>query len=373
MPDQGDHRFEGAEGSPPRVLRDTGTPGADARLAGVIREQEPATQRGACRPLVSGSPRRASAAERARGQQRSQLVGDVLAHQLRRVSHLVDNLWPTVDDGYDVLEIVTPSHIPMPAVVEGRAEFVGPSGQRARIESTEPRANSRRQRGASMTFSVGLRRFTYTAHLTASVGWLGAVLVFIAIASIGLSSRDERIVRGAYLIMAPAAWLVLVPLAHASLVSGIALSLGTPWGLIRHYWVALKLGITVFATVILMIYMGTFKQMAGVAADPIVEMGLVRNPSPLVHASLALVLLIAATVLAVYKPFCVTPYGERTLGRTRLRSVPTGVARAHEELASHNGGWSASRRSWSCWWVIALAAVVLLLAAHFLLGGSHGR
>ena len=109
----------------------------------------------------------------------------------------------------------------------------------------------------------------------------------------------------------PAAWLVLVPLAHASLLSGIALSLGTPWGLFRHYWVVLKLAITLFSTVILLIYMGTFRQMAGVAADPVVQLGLIRNPSPVVHAVLALILLLIATWLAVYKPFGVTPYARR--------------------------------------------------------------
>ena len=90
----------------------------------------------------------------------------------------------------------------------------------------------------------------------------------LALAAIGLTSQDEGTVRGAFLVMAPAAWFALLPLAHAALVSGIALSLGTPWGLIRHYWVALKLVITAFSTVILTIYMGTFRQMAGLAADP---------------------------------------------------------------------------------------------------------
>src|SRR5918998_728434 len=108
-----------------------------------------------------------------------------------------------------------------------------------------------------MAFAPALRRFTFTAHVTSSVGWVGAVVVFLALGAIGLTSQDEKTVRGAYLVMAPAAWFVLVPLAHASLLSGVALSLGTPWGLIRHYWVALKLVITLFATVILLIYMGT--------------------------------------------------------------------------------------------------------------------
>jgi hypothetical protein len=162
-----------------------------------------------------------------------------------------------------------------------------------------------------MTFAPTLRRFALTAHLTSSIGWIGAVLVFLALAAIGLTSQDERTVRGAYLVMAPAAWFVLVPLAHASLISGVALSLGTPWGLIRHYWVVLKLMITAFSTVILLIYMGTFRHMAGVAADPILELDVVRNPSPLVHSVLALILLVAASILGVYKPFGMTPYGQR--------------------------------------------------------------
>jgi hypothetical protein len=110
-----------------------------------------------------------------------------------------------------------------------------------------------------MTFAPALRRLTLTTHVTSSVGWVGAVVVFLALAAIGLASSDERTVRGAYLVMAPAAWFVLVPLAHASLFSGLVLSLGTPWGLFRHYWVVLKFAITVFATVILLIYMGTFR------------------------------------------------------------------------------------------------------------------
>ena len=99
-----------------------------------------------------------------------------------------------------------------------------------------------------------LRRLAFTTHITTSVGWIGAVIAFLALAVIGFTSNNEAKVRGAYLLMAPAAWFVLVPLAHASLLSGIVLSLGTAWGLFRYYWVVLKLGIAVFATVILLIY-----------------------------------------------------------------------------------------------------------------------
>ena len=218
-----------------------------------------------------------------------------------------------------------------------------------------------------MAFAPALRKLTFTTHVTSSVGWIGAVLVFLALAAIGLTSQDERTVRGAYLVMAPAAWFVLVPLAHASLVSGIALSLGTPWGLLRHYWVVSKLVITAFSTVILMIYMGTFRQMAAVAADPVVELGLVRNPSPLLHAFLALVLLLAATVLAIYKPFGLTPYGARHQAR----------ARAGAELFASTAVQSVAkekrRRVEYLLWIVALATLVLIIVSHLLGSGTHGH
>ena len=157
----------------------------------------------------------------------------------------------------------------------------------------------------------GIRRFLLTAHVTSSVGWIGAVCVFLALAIIGVTSESAATVRGVYLVMERAAWLTLIPFAFASLVTGIAVSLVTTWGLFRHYWVVFKLLITVFATVVLLIYMQTFRHMAGVAADPNSALDVVRNPSPLVHAVLALMILLVATVLAIYKPQAVTPYGRR--------------------------------------------------------------
>ena len=163
-----------------------------------------------------------------------------------------------------------------------------------------------------MTPSV--RRLALTTHVTSSVGWIGAVVGFLVLAVVGLTSQDPQTVRGVYLVMEHAAWLALVPFALAALVTGLVMSLGTTWGLFRHYWVIFKLVVTVFATIVLLIYMQTFRHMAAVAADPAAALDVVRNPSPLVHAVLALLILLVATVLAIYKPHAVTPYGRGKQG-----------------------------------------------------------
>lgn len=162
-----------------------------------------------------------------------------------------------------------------------------------------------------------MRRFVLTAHVACSVGWLGAVVAFLGVGVIGLTSGDADVVRAVYLVMEPAAWLVLLPLAIASLLTGLVQSLGSTWGLVRHYWVLAKLAINLFATLVLLLYMGTFGAMADTAKDPNAELGAVRNPSPVLHAALAAVLLLIATALAVYKPRGVTRYGRRRLQQSR--------------------------------------------------------
>ena len=162
-----------------------------------------------------------------------------------------------------------------------------------------------------MIIAPGVRKLALMAHVVCSVGWLGAVAGFLGVSVVGLTSQEAETVRGAYLVMEPAAWFILVPLAFASLLTGLIQALGTTWGLFRHYWVLFKLLINVFATAVLLIYMETFDSMADVAADPRSDLNAVRSVSPLLHAALALLLLVVATTLAVYKPRGMTPYGRR--------------------------------------------------------------
>src|SRR5881628_3305955 len=85
-----------------------------------------------------------------------------------------------------------------------------------------------------MTMAPSLRKFALTAHVTSSVGLLGSIAAFLALAVAGLTSQDAQIVRAAYLAMDLAARFVIVPLAFASLLTGLIQSLGTPWGLFRQ-------------------------------------------------------------------------------------------------------------------------------------------
>lgn len=131
---------------------------------------------------------------------------------------------------------------------------------------------------------------------------MGAVLSSLAIGIAGMTSDDGEIVRAAYVILEVLGWYVLVPLSVASLLSGLVCSWGTTWGVFRHYWVVAKLVINVFAVVVLLMYTQTLAQLADSAE---------RTASPALHAGAALVLLVVATVLGMYKPRGLTRYGWR--------------------------------------------------------------
>ena len=69
-------------------------------------------------------------------------------------------------------------------------------------------------RFVALKMTPRLRKLLLTAHVTVSVGWL----------LIG--------------------WFVIVPASLASLLTGLVQSLGTEWGLFRHYWVSAKFLLT---------------------------------------------------------------------------------------------------------------------------------
>jgi hypothetical protein len=97
-----------------------------------------------------------------------------------------------------------------------------------------------------------VRKLALTAHLTVSVGWTGAVVAYLALGVAAATSQDAPTVRAAWIAMELTGWYVIVPLALASLLTGLVMALGTKWGLFRHYWVLFSLVLTILATVVLL-------------------------------------------------------------------------------------------------------------------------
>ena len=132
-----------------------------------------------------------------------------------------------------------------------------------------------------------LRKFVLTVHIITSVGWIGAAAAFLPLA-------------------------IIVPSSFGALLTGTVLSLFTPWGLFRHFWVLLKFLINVVAILVLLNYMDTLSQLVGAATKATLsstDLLRLKAPTSVAHATGALLFLLVATVLSVYKPRGLTRYG----------------------------------------------------------------
>ena len=174
-----------------------------------------------------------------------------------------------------------------------------------------------------MIMTPRLRKFALAAHITLAVGWIGAVAGYNALDVVAETSQDAQTLRAAYLAMELIARYVIVPLALASLLTGIVMSLGTRWGLFRHYWVLISLLLTVIATVVLLVETQTISYFADIAADPTTSNDDLRTlGSTLVHSVGGTVVLLVILVLNVYKPRGMTRYGWRKQYEQRTLSQP---------------------------------------------------
>ncbi|TIL35229.1 hypothetical protein [Mesorhizobium sp.] len=106
---------------------------------------------------------------------------------------------------------------------------------------------------------------------------------------------------------------VIVPLVLASLVTGLVQSLGTNWGLFRHYWVVTKLLLNVLVTIVLLLQLELIGYLADVSAETMLSSADLRGlrMSPVIHAAGGLLVLLVPVVLSLYKPRGLTPYGWR--------------------------------------------------------------
>ncbi|WP_205849146.1 DUF2269 family protein [Natronospirillum operosum] len=199
-----------------------------------------------------------------------------------------------------------------------------------------------------MVLTPGYKKFALATHLVVSLGWLGGVLVYLALGVAAVASQNPETIRAAWIAMELTGWFVILPMAVLALLTGIVMAHGTPWGLYRHYWILISLLLTGLSIAVLLGHMPTVSATANHARDAnAAQLGALGGD--LVHAGLAFVVLLVIVALNVYKPPGLTPCGRR-------------------HRAERGGGPGVIPR-----WLKVSGAIVgiLLLAGAFLLAGGH--
>jgi hypothetical protein len=115
-------------------------------------------------------------------------------------------------------------------------------------------------------------------------------------------------------------WFVIIRLACLAYLTGRVLSLGTPWGLFKHYWVVIAFVLTTLSLAVLLLHMpgvSTLASLARTADDAAAS----RLGGDVLHPALGLLVLLVITVLNVHKPRGLTPYGQRKQTREPKRNI----------------------------------------------------
>ncbi|MBB4964286.1 DUF2269 domain-containing protein [Saccharothrix violaceirubra] len=133
------------------------------------------------------------------------------------------------------------------------------------------------------------RKTLLCLHVVSSVGWLGVTLGDLAL---GLAAYGDATLYRAVVVLADYA---LVPLGLVALVTGVVLALGTHWGLAKHWWVLIKLVLTVLALAATTFLLRSAVRDAA-AGDPRGALDVV------VASSVSLTVYVVSTVLSVFKP-----------------------------------------------------------------------
>lgn len=167
-------------------------------------------------------------------------------------------------------------------------------------------ANDMRHRAGRLRFGPRSRRAVLSVHIIASVGWIGVDLCTLTLAVLGSDSSDVTTQRAAFVVLEPIANLLLVPLPLLALLTGIIIAVGTPWGLLHHYWVVTSLVLTSVAAAAVLFALRPrligAADRARHALDPGAAVGILRQQI-IVASSIALLVLCAVTVINVVKPW----------------------------------------------------------------------
>jgi Predicted integral membrane protein (DUF2269) len=186
-------------------------------------------------------------------------------------------------------------------------------------ELTSIEGNATTARTRERPFGPRLRRGVLVVHILASVAWIGVDLCTLVLAIVGTTSGDITTQRSAFVVLGPIANVLLIPLPLLALLTGIAIALGTPWKLLRHYWVVVSLVLTaIAATAVLFalrLRLDQASNLARGAVDPGAAVGMLGQQI-IIASSIALGVLCAVTAINVYKPWGRTSRGTRAANRS---------------------------------------------------------
>lgn len=171
-------------------------------------------------------------------------------------------------------------------------------------------------RPAFPRLSPGKRKLWVMLHVGLSVSWLGIAVSMVVLSAVGYTTENAGLRHGAYELMHVFDLFIVIPTMMLSILTGLVVSLGSKWGLVKHWWVLLKLVIALSIPAVAIVESQWVQELAARTADPAAEPG--GTGLTLLICMIAFsAALWTATYLSVFKPGGKTRWGKKNTERER--------------------------------------------------------
>ena len=116
------------------------------------------------------------------------------------------------------------------------------------MTAASPARRSTRKPRARWPVGRRMRKAMVVIHIVVSLGWMGAGAANVVLAFTALLG-DQTLRYACYRFIQQIDTFLVIPAAFTALTTGIVLGLATPWGVLRYWWVLIKLILTVVVIV----------------------------------------------------------------------------------------------------------------------------
>lgn len=162
------------------------------------------------------------------------------------------------------------------------------------------------------------RQAVLVLHAVTGISWMGVDIALLVLLITARTTNDATLVVSGFNAIRMIVPVAVPPLSLGILVTGLLLGLGTPWGLVRYWWVLVKLILSLVMTILVFVSLvPAVNSIAVLSTTPMsadaVRASLGSLPTQLMFPPVVSFLMLGvATILSIFKPWRRTPWSRET-------------------------------------------------------------
>lgn len=182
------------------------------------------------------------------------------------------------------------------------------------IESTRKSAILTPSATRTWQLTPPTRRAVMVLHAICGIGWMGVDIAVFILLMTARTTTDPALVVSGFNAIRMVVPIAVPPLSLGMLATGLLLGLGTRWGLVRYWWVLVKLVLALIMVVLVFLSLVpgvnsiAVLSTTGVSADAL-RASLGSIPDQLLYPPVVSFLMLGtAAILSIFKPWRRTPW-----------------------------------------------------------------